>query len=76
MAIPVSAPASNPVPEQSTFRRVWTMPLLLAALTVFGLLAALLGTGVWHVLAWGALAAPILAVPVFAVMRSRKSVVQ
>ncbi|MFT3815620.1 MAG: hypothetical protein QM740_20025 [Acidovorax sp.] len=35
-----------------SFKRVWAMPLLLAALTLFGLLAALLGTGVWHGLAW------------------------
>ena len=44
----------------SSFRRVWGMPLLLAVLIVFGLLAALLGTGWWHLLAWVALAAPLL----------------
>ncbi|MFT3813399.1 MAG: hypothetical protein QM740_08470 [Acidovorax sp.] len=42
-----------------TFRRVWAVPLLLAALTLFGLLAALLGTGIWHGLSWLALLAPI-----------------
>ena len=41
---------------------VWRMPLALAALTVFGLLAALLGTGVWHLLAWLAMATPVAAV--------------
>jgi hypothetical protein len=43
-------------------RKIWTKPLLLAALTLFGLLAALLGTGGWHVLAWLALAVPLLVV--------------
>lgn len=32
-------------------KRVWTVPLLLAALTLFGLLAALLDTEIWQVLA-------------------------
>jgi len=43
-----------------SFKRVWAVPLLLAALTLFGLLAALLGTGVWHGLAWLALLVPIV----------------
>ena len=38
------------------------MPLIMAALVVFGLLAALLGTGVWQALAWIALAAPLFVV--------------
>ncbi|WP_321942157.1 hypothetical protein [Paraburkholderia tropica] len=46
--------------QPGTFRFVWDIPILLAALTVFGLLAALLGTGFWHGLAWLALAIPIL----------------
>ncbi len=49
----------------SVFGRIWTVPLILAALTVFGLLAALLGTGVWHALAWIALTAPIVVVARF-----------
>ncbi|MDR5813488.1 hypothetical protein QCE62_07790 [Caballeronia sp. LZ033] len=43
-------------------RKIWTIPLLLAALTLFGLLSALLGTGVWHALAWLALAVPVAVV--------------
>ncbi|MFT3815564.1 MAG: hypothetical protein QM740_19705 [Acidovorax sp.] len=43
----------------SSFTRVWVAPLLLAVLTLFGLLAALLGTGTWHVLSWLALLVPI-----------------
>lgn len=38
---------------------VWRMPLILAVSTAFGLLAALLGTGLWRVGAWLALTAPI-----------------
>ncbi len=44
--------------SQSTFRKIWRAPLILAALIVFGLLAALLGTGVWHLLSWAALSVP------------------
>ncbi|MEJ1241834.1 hypothetical protein WBG78_27055 [Chryseolinea sp. T2] len=44
---------------QNNFIRVWKYPVLLAALTVFGLLAALAGTGIWHLLSWLALAVPV-----------------
>lgn len=37
------------------FLFVWGMPILLGALSVFGLLAALLGTGAWHWASWTAL---------------------
>jgi hypothetical protein len=43
----------------STFFRVWKFPLLLGVLTLFGLLAALTGTGIWHVLSWVAMIIPI-----------------
>jgi hypothetical protein len=42
------------------FLKVWGIPVLLGLLTTFGLLAALLGTGVWHGLAWLGLAVPVL----------------
>jgi hypothetical protein len=41
------------------FRRVWFIPLLLALFIFFGLLSALLGTGIWHILAWAALILPL-----------------
>jgi hypothetical protein len=41
------------------FFRVWKYPILLGALTIFGLLAALIGTGIWHVFSWIALAIPL-----------------
>jgi hypothetical protein len=50
--------------------RLWKWPLVLAALTVFGLLAALLGQdAVWWVASWATLAAP-LAVIVLCILRS------
>lgn len=39
---------------------MWAMPLLLALLTIFGLLAALLGTGAWRWASWFALGAPVV----------------
>ena len=47
------------------FGKVWRWPLLLAALTIFGLLSALLGEeGVWRVLSWLALATPLVVIAV------------
>jgi len=46
--------------QPAGLRKVWGAPLLLAALTVFGLLSALLGTGVWHWLAWIAIGIPVM----------------
>lgn len=48
--------------SRSSFLRLWGMPLLLATLILFGLLASLLGTGIWHVLSWIALLAPVLII--------------
>lgn len=44
---------------RTNFWKVWGMPLLLAALTLFGLLSALLGSGIWNWLSWIALATPV-----------------
>lgn len=41
---------------------VFRAPLLLALLTVFGLLSALLGDGPWDALSWGALALPLIVI--------------
>jgi len=46
----------------STFKKVWRVPLLLGALILFGLLAALLGTGFCYWLAWTAMAIPLILV--------------
>jgi hypothetical protein len=55
----------------STFVRVWKYPVLLAILTLFGLLAALTGTGIWHVLAWLTLAIPVAVCLFFSFRRKR-----
>jgi hypothetical protein len=47
----------------NAFGFVWRWPLILAGLTIFGLLSALLGEGgVWWVLSWLALAGPLIAI--------------
>ena len=43
-------------------KKVWQIPLLLGCITLFGLLAALLGTGIWYWLAWAAMALPLLVI--------------
>lgn len=48
-------------------RRVWSVPVALAALTLLGLLSALLGEPLaWKVLAWVALSVPVLVAGWFA----------
>jgi len=44
----------------AAFRRTWGMPLLLGVLTAFGLLAALLGDGIWDHLSAVALGIPVV----------------
>ncbi|WP_430390150.1 hypothetical protein [Dyella sp. 20L07] len=45
----------------SYFRKVWSIPILLAVLSLIGLLSALLGEHlVWKALAWAALTVPIV----------------
>jgi len=52
--------------------RVWRWPAVIAVLTLFGLLAALLGHGgIWQILSWAALAAPPLLVLYFALAARR-----
>jgi hypothetical protein len=43
--------------------QIWKWPLVLAALTVLGLLAALLGQdALWWAVSWAALAAPLAVI--------------
>jgi hypothetical protein len=42
-----------------TRAQIWTMPILLAILTVIGLVAALLGDGVWDMVSAVTLGAPV-----------------
>ena len=49
--------------DTAQFLRVWTWPLLIAVLTMFGLLSALLGQhGIWWWLSWAALLTPIAVI--------------
>jgi len=51
------------MPTESPFLRVWLWPIILAALSLFGLLSALLGQGgVWWTLSWITLTAPLLVI--------------
>jgi hypothetical protein len=53
------------------FAALWGWPLGLAALSVFGLLSALLGQGgIWWILSWIALATPLAVILRHGVARS------
>jgi hypothetical protein len=41
------------------FFELWYMPVLLAFVSMAGLVMAILGTGFWHLLSWAALSYPI-----------------
>jgi type IV secretory pathway TrbD component len=47
---------------KSNFKKIWFMPLLLSMLILFGLLAALLGIGLWYWLAWAAMIIPLVII--------------
>lgn len=50
--------------------RVWAWPAVMAALTIFGLLASLLGTsGPWWWASWIALSVPLLTILRYWVLR-------
>lgn len=46
----------------NTFFKVWMMPIALGLLIAFGLLSALLATGIWHWLSWLSLTIPVVTV--------------
>ncbi|MDR3023952.1 hypothetical protein [Chryseobacterium sp.] len=45
-----------------TFLKLWGMPILLALLSIFGLIAALLGDGIWDILGWLTLSFPLFLI--------------
>jgi hypothetical protein len=55
--------------RRGTVLRVWGVPLLLMAATALGLVAALLGDGVWDALSWAALGVPLATVCWYAFAR-------
>jgi uncharacterized membrane protein YczE len=48
-----------------TLWRIFRIPLLIAAVTLVGLLSALLGDGPWDALSWAALALPLAVIAWF-----------
>jgi len=56
---------------QNTFWKVWLTPLILAVLSLIGLLSALTGDGVWDLLSWMTLGIPVV-VMVWFLSRSGK----
>ncbi len=46
--------------RRQSLRRIFRIPALLAVVTAFGLVAALLGDGVWDGASWFALAIPLV----------------
>ncbi len=56
-----------------SFSEIWRWPSLLAGLTMFGLVSALLGQGgVWWVLSWVALATPLVVTAGFMIGSRRR----
>lgn len=47
--------------QRPLFWKVWGAPIVLGGLTCFGLLAGLLGAGIWNWLAWITLSVPLVA---------------
>lgn len=60
------------MPRSRKFWFVWRAPLVLQLLTVFGLLAALLGSETWHWASWATLAAPIAVILFHTVRPARR----
>ncbi len=53
-----------------SFRRTWTVPIVLAVIVLSGLLAALLDAGLpWKTVSWIALALPVAVILWFAWLR-------
>ena len=54
------APTRPQKPADRTLLQIFAIPLVLGVLSIFGLTAALLGEGPWHVASWVALAVPLV----------------
>ncbi|MEW6143661.1 MAG: hypothetical protein AB1598_01450 [Thermodesulfobacteriota bacterium] len=52
-----STPKKRPI-----FLHVFGIPILLAALSAFGLVSALLGNGIWDMLSWITLGIPVAVI--------------
>ncbi|WP_294276565.1 hypothetical protein [uncultured Chryseobacterium sp.] len=47
---------------KNTFLKLWGIPILLALLSVFGLVAALNGDGIWDLMGWLSLSVPLFLI--------------
>jgi hypothetical protein len=47
---------------KKTFLKLWGIPLFLAFLSLFGLITALLGDGIWDILGWITLSIPLILI--------------
>ncbi|MCS4304232.1 hypothetical protein [Chryseobacterium sp. BIGb0232] len=47
---------------KNSFLKLWGTPILLALLSMFGLIAALLGDGLWDILGWLTLSIPLFLI--------------
>ncbi|MBO1113013.1 hypothetical protein [Bordetella petrii] len=47
---------------RNRFLFIWGAPIVLGVLSIFGLLAALLGTGLWHWASWLSLTALLVVI--------------
>ncbi|ETZ21491.1 hypothetical protein [Pedobacter sp. V48] len=45
--------------NKNAFFKVWGIPILLGVITIIGLLSAIMGVGVWHIVSWIALSIPV-----------------
>ncbi|WP_316788303.1 hypothetical protein [Pedobacter frigoris] len=45
--------------KNKLFFKLWGIPVLLAVVTIIGLLLAIMGLGIWHIFSWVALAIPV-----------------
>lgn len=52
---------------KSDFWHVWTIPLWLSAISLFGLIAALVGDDLWDILSWITLTIPLIIIVRFVV---------
>ncbi|MFZ6681989.1 hypothetical protein [Undibacterium sp. Tian12W] len=47
------------------FRQIWAMPVVIGICITFGLVTALLGTGILHWLSWAAMLIPLVVLIYF-----------
>ncbi|EDM34928.1 hypothetical protein PBAL39_00310 [Pedobacter sp. BAL39] len=45
--------------KNKSFMKLWGMPILLSVITIIGLLLAIMGLGIWHLLSWVFLSYPV-----------------